>query len=573
MNNRFLKILILVWSTILYTLLPVSVAWSAADEISNLKTLVVGSEEEFPPFSIGYTDETADGFTVELWRAVAEKSNLQYAVRVKPFKTLLSDIKSGEVDVLINLAQSDERRQFVDFTIPHVTVSGGIFVRKSSRSIQSENDLNGKEVIVLNGDLAHSYAMKQSWGNHLTLADSASEAFSLLASGQHDAIVISKLTGEKTIKQLQLDNVKLLNASVGFEQKFSFAVVKGNADLLAKINEGMALVKESGEYDAIYNKWFAIYNLTPPLFSNAIYVTSAFTVIAVILIAYLLYTRTTERKQSLNLIKQANRNYEELLSAATQFSIIATDMKGEVTTFNRGAENLLGYQASAVIGQFNIVQFHHRAELELRRSSQSDYFKRSLSEFDALVFKALLGTHDSFECEYITRNKQRVSVHLDVSPIKNAEDTIIGFLFMAQDITEHKKLEEVQVQYLDKLRESEEHKKAILECAPEAIMIMSPEGLFVEFNPAAERMFDYQRAEVIGKLVSDLIMPAEHRASHEAGMRTYLRTGASKILGRTIEVPAMRRNGSELMIALTVVPFDIDEKEHFIAYARELVKE
>lgn len=567
MISRFLNISLLLSLTILSALLPTSAAWSASD-----KTLIVGSEEEFPPFSIGYTDETADGFTVELWRAVAEKSHLPYAIRVKPFKTLLSDIKTGEVDVLINLAQSDERRQFVDFTIPHVTVSGGIFVRKSTRNINAESDLAGKEVIVLNGDLAHSYALKQSWGNHLMLADSTAEAFNLLASGKYDAIVISKLAGEKTIKQLQLDNVKLLNANVGFEQKFSFAVSKGNADLLAKINEGMALVKESGEYDAIYNKWFAIYNLTPPLFSNAIYVTSAFTVIAIILIAYLLYTRNTERKQSLNLIKQANRNYEELLSAATQFSIIATDMQGMVTTFNRGAENLLGYQPIAIIGQFNIVQLHHRAELELRRAAQSNYFKRSLSEFDALVFKALLGTHDSFECEYVTRNKQRVSVQLDVSPIKNAEDNIIGFLFIAQDITEHKKLEDVQVQYLDRLRESEEHKKAILECAPDAIMIMSPDGLFVEFNPAAERLFDYQRAEVIGKLVADIIVPVEHRASHDEGMKAYVRTGTSKILGRTIMVPAIPRNGNEFMIELTVVPFDIDEKQYFMAYARPVEK-
>lgn len=569
--SRFLKLFTILGFAGLVGLLSVIACWSVANaaQVSG-KTLIVGSEEEFPPFSIGYTDDAADGFTVELWRAVADKSGLAYTIRVKPFKTLLTDIKTGDVDVLINLAQSDERRQFVDFTIPHVTVSGGIFVRKSTSDISSEHDLSGKAVIVLNGDLAQSYAKEVSWGRRLILVDTAAEAFSLLASGKHDAIVISKLAGEKTIKQLQLDNVKLLNANVGFEQKFSFAVAKGNSDLLAKINEGMALVKESGEYDAIYNKWFAIYNLDPPLFGDAFYVSSMFTVLAVILVLYLLYARTTERKQSFNLIQQANRNYEELLSAATQFSIIATDMQGVITTFNRGAENLLGYSAAAVIRQLSIVTLHNRAELELRRSAQSEYFKRSLSEFDALVFKALLGDYDSFECEYVTLDAQRVSVQLNVSPIKSEDDTIIGFLFMAQDITERKRLEGIQVQYLDKLRQSEEYKTAILECAPDAIIIMSCDGLFVEFNPAAERMFDYQRAEVIGKLVADLIIPSDHRKRHDEGMKTYIRTGVSQILGRRVVVPALRRDGSQVMIEMTVVPFDIDEEQHFLAYARQL---
>lgn len=569
--SRLLKLLTILGFAGLVGLLSVIACWSVANaaQVSG-KTLIVGSEEEFPPFSIGYTDDAADGFTVELWRAVADKSGLAYTIRVKPFKTLLTDIKTGDVDVLINLAQSDERRQFVDFTIPHVTVSGGIFVRKSTSDISSEHDLSGKTVIVLNGDLAQNYAKEVSWGKRLILVDTAAEAFSLLASGKHDAIVISKLAGEKTIKQLQLDNVKLLNANVGFEQKFSFAVAKGNSDLLAKINEGMALVKESGEYDAIYNKWFAIYNLDPPLFGDAFYVSITFTVLAVILVLYLLYTRTAERKQSFNLIQQANRNYEELLSAATQFSIIATDMQGMITTFNRGAESLLGYPAAAVIRQLSIVTLHNRAELELRRSAQSEYFKRSLSEFDALVFKALLGAYDSFECEYVTLDAQRVSVQLNVSPIKSEDDTIIGFLFMAQDITERKKLEGIQVQYLDKLRQSEEYKTAILECAPDAIIIMSSDGLFVEFNPAAERMFDYQRAEVIGKLVADLIIPSDHRKRHDEGMKTYIRTGVSQILGRRIVVPALRRDGSQIMIEMTVVPFDIDEEQHFLAYARQL---
>lgn len=570
MHKLCKHLLVLLRSLLVLMTLCLSLLQAAQAEVGSNNVLVVGSEEEYPPFSIGYTDQTADGFTVELWKAVAAKSQLAYVIHVKPFKSLLTDMKSGHVDVLINLAQSDERKQFVDFTVPHVTVSGGIFIRKSSNEIRSERDLNDKEIIVINGDLAQNYALTQPWGAHLTLVDSASEAFNLLASGQHDAIVISKLAGEKTIKQLQIDNVKLVDANVGFQQKFSFAVAKGNADLLAKINEGLALVKESGEYDAIYNKWFAIYHLDPPLFGNAFYISIVFTVLAILVAVYLFYVRATERRQSLDLIREANKNFESVLSAASQFSIIATDLQGLITTFNSGAHALLGHTPEEIVGKVSIIRLHNRAELELRRSKQSEYFRRSLSEFDALVFKSLMGEYDKFECEYVSINGHRVPVIVNVSPVKNSDDTVIGFLFIAQDITDRKKLESAQIQYLDKLRQSEAHKSAILECAPDAIMIMNQDGHFVEFNPAAEKMFDYQRAEVIGRKVADLIMHPADRARHEEGMKAYIKSGKSAILGRRITITGMRRGGGDLLLEMTVVPFDLDDDHHFLAYARDV---
>jgi ABC-type amino acid transport substrate-binding protein len=81
----------------------------------------------------------------------------------------------------------------------------------------------------------------------------------LLASGQHDALLLGKLTGKQTLAALNISNIEVLPIKVGFAQKFSFAVQKGNSELLAKINEGLALTKVSGVYDQLYEKWFGIY--------------------------------------------------------------------------------------------------------------------------------------------------------------------------------------------------------------------------------------------------------------------------------------------------------------------------
>lgn len=244
---------------VLVTIFVFSIAGSAWAEYDTGKTLVVGSEEEYPPFSTGYSSETASGFTVELWKEVAKESGLKYTIRVLPFNQILQEFKEGKIDVLINLAQSAQRHQFASFTVPHVTVNGAIFERKGESGIRQESDLSKKTIIVLKADLAHDYAIAKGWGKQLVVADTAADCFKLLAEGKHDTILISKLVGLQTVRALKLKNIQALDIKAGFLQKFSFAVHKDNPDLLATINESFSIVKLNGTYDILYEKWFGIY--------------------------------------------------------------------------------------------------------------------------------------------------------------------------------------------------------------------------------------------------------------------------------------------------------------------------
>ena len=89
------------------TLIFVSFSVHSVESVTPLaklknQTLVVGSEQDYPPFATGMTDETAGGFTVDLWKAVANEANLKYTIRVLPFRQLLQEFKEGRIDVLIN---------------------------------------------------------------------------------------------------------------------------------------------------------------------------------------------------------------------------------------------------------------------------------------------------------------------------------------------------------------------------------------------------------------------------------------------------------------------------------------
>ena len=168
------------------------------------KTLVVGSEEDFPPFSIGRTDQEAGGFTVDLWKDVAREAGLKYAIRVRPWGQILQEFRDGEVDVLINVAKSEARRRYTDFSVPHVTVKGAIFVRKGDSRFHSEADLAGKSIIVFKSDLAHEYAISKGWQKQLVLVGNSQEGLKLLASGKCDVMLLSKLAGMQTIRALNL---------------------------------------------------------------------------------------------------------------------------------------------------------------------------------------------------------------------------------------------------------------------------------------------------------------------------------------------------------------------------------
>jgi PAS domain S-box-containing protein len=326
------------------------------------KTLIVGSEQDYPPFALGLTDATADGFTVELWRAVAAESHLASSIRVLPFHEVLQQFKAGKIDVLINLAQSEERRQFADFTVPHVIVNGAVFVREGENSIHSEADLKQKTIIVLNADLAHDYAVTQGWQKQLRLVETPEAGFKLLASGQGNAMLLSKLAGQQTLEKLKLTEIEMLPIKVGFAQKFSFAVKKGNAELLAKINEGLAVTKANGVYDKLYEKWFGIYEekaLRPLLIK---YLALVITIFVLIMLVFL-HRRAVERKHANALLRKSEARFRNTFEYAP-IGVVNMSLEGKFLIVNQTFCDILGYSKEELLTmQFlDVIQNQDKAE-------------------------------------------------------------------------------------------------------------------------------------------------------------------------------------------------------------------
>ncbi|MGI9180792.1 MAG: PAS domain S-box protein [Longimicrobiaceae bacterium] len=102
-------------------------------------------------------------------------------------------------------------------------------------------------------------------------------------------------------------------------------------------------------------------------------------------------------------------------------------------------------------------------------------------------------------------------------------------------------------------RETEARKASIVEASVDCIVTMDASGRILEFNPAAERVFGYSAAEATGREVAELIVPERLRNPHRRGIERFLATGESNYLNRTIETTAMRSDGAEFPVELTVM--------------------
>ncbi len=505
-------------------------------------TLIVGSEQDYPPFASGMTDDTAGGFTVDLWKAVAAEAGLNYSIRVHPFNQVLQGFKEGTINVLINLAISDARRQFADFSVPHVTVHGAIFVRKGESGIHTEEDLAGKSIIVLKADLAHDYAVSKGWEKQLVLVDTAAEGLRLLASGKHDAMLLAKLAGILTLNETKLTNIKALKTKAGFSQKFAFAVPHGQAELLGKLNEGLALTKSNGTYDALYEKWFGIYEVKEVGLRDILKYIIPLVVLFLGFAGYFLYRRYVERKE-------AERKYRDLYDNAPDMFLSIEARGAAITDCNQTLLNVTGLSREEVVGSSMYELFH------------SDCADQARDAFQAfIVSKETLDVELTLRC----KNGNKIYVSMNASAVCDERGITLHSRTTLRDITE-RKLAEEELHRISKLLEM------IFENIPNMIFLKEARELrFVRFNQAGEELLGYSRENLMGKNDYDFF-PEEQADFFTKKDREVLHLGG--ILDIPEEALQTLNRGTRTLHTKKVPILDFDGKPEFLLGISEDITE
>ncbi len=249
-NNTLFGLLRLV--LVLLSVMPMFFA-HASDHDS---VIMIGGDHNYPPYEFLNANGEADGYNTELTQAIAEVMGIKVNIQLGDWDKMRSQLETGELDALQGMIFSEARAKNYDFSPPHAFIHQSVFSRKGSPRISELSELGGKEVIVQNGGIMHDYLLEHNVGAQLVLVSTHTDALRLLASGQHDYALVANLPGLYLGEELELSNIvpagKPFNA-----QHYGYSVLKGKQDLLAQFSEGLAILKNTGRQQAIYDKWLS----------------------------------------------------------------------------------------------------------------------------------------------------------------------------------------------------------------------------------------------------------------------------------------------------------------------------
>lgn len=123
-----------------------------------------------------------------------------------------------------------------------------------------------------------------------------------------------------------------------------------------------------------------------------------------------------------------------------------------------------------------------------------------------------------------------------------------------------------------KLEESEKRLKTFFKSGPDAIIVINEFQEILEWNPKAESIFGFTAQEVLGKPLSETIIPIQYREAHKKGMAHFLKTGEGPVLNKTVEITALHKKGHEFFIHLSISNVKVDGEWLFIAFLADITE-
>ena len=214
----------------------------------------VGGDHNYPPYEFLNSNGEPDGYNTELTLAIAEVMGIDVDIKLGNWDDIRNQLEAGELDTLQGMVFSVERSEKYAFSPAHALIHQSIFARKGSSRVGTLNELQGQSVIVQRGGIMHDYLLENNVGATLILVDTHAAALRLLSSGQHDYALVANLPGLYLGRELELNNIVPVGKPFG-AQSYGYSVLKDNAELLSQFSEGLAILKNTGRQQAIYDKW------------------------------------------------------------------------------------------------------------------------------------------------------------------------------------------------------------------------------------------------------------------------------------------------------------------------------
>ena len=247
---------------------------------------------------------------------------------------------------------------------------------------------------------------------------------------------------------------------------------------------------------------------------------------------------------------RAEYTHLKLLFERAPLSYQSLDESGCFIDVNQAWLDTLGYTRDEVIG---------RPFSEFLHPEWKNHFKEKFPQFKAIG--EILGV----EFELVRKDGRAIMVSFNGKIGKNSQDCFQQTHCIFQDITNRKQAENA-------LLESEERLRAIAESTKDAIVMMDQNVTISFWNPAAQRIFGYTATEAMGKDLHRLLAPSRYHKAHSEAFPQFQLTGRGQLVDTTVEVEALKKNGQEISVELSLSALFLQDHWHGLAVVRDITE-
>jgi len=259
--------------------------------------------------------------------------------------------------------------------------------------------------------------------------------------------------------------------------------------------------------------------------------------------------RIRKLEEELQRCSQADKSMGEgedtarALLNATSESAILIDAKGIILAVNEVAVQMLG-----------------KLNVNIIRTNIRDVFPTDVAQRINRKIDAVIDSGEPIQFEY---ESDRLIYANTVYPIFERHGSIEKLALYTRDITD-------QRQAIEALRESEEKFRSISSSAQDALIMMNSSGNISYWNEAAERIFGYTKKEAINRNLHRLLVPQKYHEAFTKGFKGFKETGQGSAIGKTLEMSALRKDGREFFMELSLSSFQLQGQWHALGVVRDV---
>ncbi len=493
--------------------------------------IVVGGDNDYPPYEFLDANGQPAGFNVDLTRALARQIGVSVDIQLGPWSKIRNDLREGKIDIIQGMFYSPERDKTFRFSPPHTLVEYVVVERKGGGGLNGVDDLKDRVIIVQSGDIMHDLALNKGYGKEIIAVESQEDALLLLSGGKGDCAIVAKIPALYFIEKNRWGNLVLSGDPI-LSPEYCYSAMRGRESPLDIFIPALAAIKKTGEYRDIQTKWFGPYEREAHYRTILKYVAAIAALLLLLLVISMVSARSLKR-----LVVQRTK---ELVAERNALQISEGKFK---YIFDNMSSSVVVYEARGDGEDFIFRDFNRAAE-KAENISKSDIVGKSVLEvFPGVrdfglfeVFKRVWKTGRPEQFPLAFYKDDRISGWRENYICKLPSGEIVAIY---EDVTERKKADET-------LREREEENRFLLNNTSDFIARFDPDGIMLYCTEASLRFHGYEPRELINTSGFDNIHPEDRERVREK-LKRLVETGSAA----ATEYRLRRKDGEYMWVEAT----------------------